>query len=91
MLHGTRGDRRISPQGTWQDRRQRALSEAPAQSDWSLLMSTNTVKIGLLLPQWHGGIVSEHPRGHDVIAAARLAEAVDLDSVWLVDHFYYEP
>jgi alkanesulfonate monooxygenase SsuD/methylene tetrahydromethanopterin reductase-like flavin-dependent oxidoreductase (luciferase family) len=48
-------------------------------------------KIGLLLPQKEGEMAGATARGADVLSLGRKAEAVGLDSVWLVDHFAYEP
>lgn len=49
------------------------------------------MKIGLLLPTWTGSMGGATPSGQDVIKLARLAEQVGFDSVWISDHFYFEP
>ncbi|MBS35173.1 MAG: hypothetical protein CMO26_04510 [Thiotrichales bacterium] len=48
-------------------------------------------KVGLLLPIKEGIMDGHTPRGEDVLAMARRAEDIGLDSVWLVDHFLHEP
>ena len=54
-------------------------------------MSIRGKKIGLLLPQKEREMAGETASGGDIIALGRQAEAVGLDSLWLVDHFAYEP
>ena len=47
-------------------------------------------KIGVLLPTIEGGMARETPRWSDLAAMARRAEAIGFDSLWIVDHFYYQ-
>lgn len=49
------------------------------------------MKIGLVLPQFSGTYDGRMPRGDEILAFARAAEAAGFDSLWLVDHFYWEP
>lgn len=49
------------------------------------------MKIGLILPQWTGSMEGHTPAAPDVVAFARAAEGIGLDSVWLTDHVYFEP
>ncbi|HEU0114557.1 MAG TPA: LLM class flavin-dependent oxidoreductase, partial [Thermomicrobiales bacterium] len=44
------------------------------------------LKVGLHLPHWEGGLGGVTPRGSDLLALARLAEAVGFDSLWVADH-----
>ncbi len=48
------------------------------------------LKVGVLLPTIEGGMARETPRWADLLAMARRAEALGLDSLWLVDHFFYQ-
>ena len=50
-----------------------------------------SLELGLLLPSWTAAMDGETPRARDVVALARLAEQVGFDSVWMSDHFFYEP
>ncbi len=54
-------------------------------------MAIHGKRLGFLLPTKEGIMGGVTPRGADVIALARQAEAIGLDSVWLVDHFLHEP
>lgn len=47
--------------------------------------------VGLLLPSWTAAMDGVTPHAGDVVALARLAEQVGFDSVWMSDHFFYEP
>jgi len=47
-------------------------------------------KIGVLLPTIEGGMARETPRWSDLAAMAQRAEAIGFDSLWIVDHFYYQ-
>lgn len=49
------------------------------------------LKIGLLLPNWTGAMNGHTPRVSEVVAMAQLAEQLGFDTVWVADHFYYEP
>lgn len=49
------------------------------------------MNIGLILPQWTESMAGVTPQAGDVVEFARSAEGIGLDSLWLVDHFYYEP
>lgn len=53
-------------------------------------MNPADMKIGVLLPSWTGSLAGETPTMAQVIAFARHAEVVGLDSVWLTDHLYWE-
>ncbi|MEA2593736.1 MAG: hypothetical protein QOF01_205 [Thermomicrobiales bacterium] len=44
------------------------------------------MKIGLFLTPWLEGGEGDVPRWNDVLAKARLAEAVGFDSIWVSDH-----
>ncbi len=48
------------------------------------------LKVGVLLPTIEGGMARETPRWADLLAMARRAEALGLDSLWIVDHFFYQ-
>ena len=54
-------------------------------------MSMQNKRLGLLLPHWDRGMGGETPGGADVLDLASLAEDVAFDSVWLIDHFLFEP
>ena len=47
------------------------------------------MKIGTCLPSETGQLDGDTATGPQVVAIARLAEEIGLDSVWLVDHFCY--
>ncbi len=47
-------------------------------------------KVGVLLPTIEGGMARETPRWPDLLAMAQTAEAIGFDSIWIVDHFYYQ-
>ena len=49
------------------------------------------MKLGLVLPQISGALDGGLPSGAALLAFAQAAEAAGLDSLWLVDHFYWEP
>lgn len=49
------------------------------------------MKIGLVLPQWSGSMAGTTPAAGDVVEFGRAAEAIGIESLWLFDHFYYEP
>ena len=49
-------------------------------------MSVRSTKVGLLLPQKEREMAGATARGPELLALARQAEAVGLDSVWLADH-----
>ncbi|MEQ8234600.1 MAG: LLM class flavin-dependent oxidoreductase [Gammaproteobacteria bacterium] len=49
------------------------------------------LRLGLLLPSWTAAMDGVTPRAGDVVTLARLAEQVGFDSVWMSDHFFYEP
>ncbi|MEQ8662269.1 MAG: LLM class flavin-dependent oxidoreductase, partial [Gammaproteobacteria bacterium] len=61
-----------------------ATSAAPA-------IAPARLRLGLLLPSWSEAMNGVTPRPRDVVAIARLAEEVGFDSVWMSDHFFYEP
>jgi alkanesulfonate monooxygenase SsuD/methylene tetrahydromethanopterin reductase-like flavin-dependent oxidoreductase (luciferase family) len=48
--------------------------------------ATRPLKIGLQIPHWEGGMDGVTPRWSDLLALAKQAEAVGLDSLWVVDH-----
>jgi alkanesulfonate monooxygenase SsuD/methylene tetrahydromethanopterin reductase-like flavin-dependent oxidoreductase (luciferase family) len=50
-------------------------------------MSGNERKLGLLLPQWERGMDRETPGWQDIQDMAIQAEAMGIDSLWVVDHF----
>ena len=52
-------------------------------------MSIQGKKVGFILPQSEGGMGGETARGTDILALAKFGEALDFDSVWLVDHFLW--
>src|SRR4051794_10709407 len=45
------------------------------------------LKVGLLLPMITGSFGGATPRWADVLALARQAEAIGVDSLWVYDHF----
>ena len=47
--------------------------------------------LGLLLPSWEQAMDGATPRAREVVELAVLAESVGYDSVWVADHFFYEP
>ena len=49
------------------------------------------LKIGVLIPVWTESMGGETPRAKDLFAYTRVAEEVGFDSLWIVDHFFYEP
>lgn len=49
------------------------------------------MNIGLILPQWNESMAGTTPQAGDVVEFAREAEGNGLDSLWLIDHFYFEP
>jgi alkanesulfonate monooxygenase SsuD/methylene tetrahydromethanopterin reductase-like flavin-dependent oxidoreductase (luciferase family) len=54
-------------------------------------MSVRGKKIGILLPQKEREMAGETARGPQIVELGRRAQEAGLDSVWLVDHFAYEP
>jgi alkanesulfonate monooxygenase SsuD/methylene tetrahydromethanopterin reductase-like flavin-dependent oxidoreductase (luciferase family) len=54
-------------------------------------MNPSDLKIGLLLPNWTASMNGHTPRAAEVVDIALLAEQVGFDTVWVADHFYYEP
>lgn len=54
-------------------------------------MSGGTPQVGLLLPSWTAAMDGVTPRAADVIELGCLAEAVGFDTLWVADHFYFEP
>lgn len=48
------------------------------------------LKIGFILPQIEGRREGTTPGWNDILAAARTAEDVGFDSLWLVDHLLYQ-
>jgi alkanesulfonate monooxygenase SsuD/methylene tetrahydromethanopterin reductase-like flavin-dependent oxidoreductase (luciferase family) len=54
-------------------------------------MNTSLPKIGLLLPSWTGAMDGATPTAREVIEMAQLAEQIGFDTVWVSDHFYFEP
>ena len=49
------------------------------------------MKIGILLPTWCDSAYAAPTRGTTVLDRARLAEDMGLSSVWVIDHFCYQP
>lgn len=49
------------------------------------------MKIGLVLPQGSNEQAGATPGARDVLEFARAAEGIGIDSLWLTDHFYFEP
>lgn len=49
------------------------------------------MKIGVVLPHWIGSLAGATPSAPDSVAIGRAAESIGFDSLWLVDHFYWEP
>lgn len=49
------------------------------------------MKIGILLPTWCDSAYAAPTRGNTVLDRARLAEDMGLSSVWVIDHFCYQP
>ncbi len=47
--------------------------------------------LGILLPTWSGALGGATPSARDVVDLAVQAEQVGFDSVWMADHFYFEP
>lgn len=54
-------------------------------------MNPSDLKVGLLLPNWTASMNGHTPRAAEVVDIALLAEQVGFDTVWVADHFYYEP
>ena len=54
-------------------------------------MNGADMKIGLLLPSWTGAMDGITPTAAQVINIAQLAEQVGFDTLWVSDHFYFEP
>jgi alkanesulfonate monooxygenase SsuD/methylene tetrahydromethanopterin reductase-like flavin-dependent oxidoreductase (luciferase family) len=54
-------------------------------------MRPEDLKIGLLLPSWTNAMDGVTPTVRDVVEIARHAEHVGFDTLWLADHFYFEP
>ena len=52
-------------------------------------MSIRGKKVGFILPQREGGMGGETPRGTEILDLAKVGEALDFDSVWVVDHFLW--
>jgi alkanesulfonate monooxygenase SsuD/methylene tetrahydromethanopterin reductase-like flavin-dependent oxidoreductase (luciferase family) len=50
------------------------------------LPRTRPLKVGLLLPHWERALDGATPRWADMLAFAQRAEAVGVDSLWVVDH-----
>lgn len=48
--------------------------------------SKRPLKVGAFIPIVEGEMDGDSPRGSDVLAMARMAEAVGFDSVWVPDH-----
>lgn len=51
----------------------------------------NHVKIGIVLPTWGDAAYSAAATSQSLLQQARTAEQMGLDSIWLVDHFCYQP
>ncbi len=49
------------------------------------------MKFGIVLPTWCDSASSAPTRGSTLLERAQFAEEIGLDSVWLVDHFCYQP
>ena len=54
-------------------------------------MNAQRPALGLLLPSWDQAMDGATPRAGEVVDLALLAERVGYDSVWVADHFFYEP
>lgn len=54
-------------------------------------MRASDIKIGLLLPSWTASMNGVTPTAREVVDIGVLAEQVGFDTLWLADHFYYEP
>ena len=55
-------------------------------------MATTTarlLKVGIMLPNLEGMMAGATPRWSDILAIASTAEAVGLDSVWVIDHLAF--
>lgn len=52
-------------------------------------MERRPLKVGLILPHWTGAMEGATPHGADLLAMARLAEAVGFDSIWTVDELVW--
>jgi alkanesulfonate monooxygenase SsuD/methylene tetrahydromethanopterin reductase-like flavin-dependent oxidoreductase (luciferase family) len=52
-------------------------------------MSIRGKKVGFILPQREGGIGGETPRWTEILDLAKVGEALNFDSVWVVDHFLW--
>ena len=46
------------------------------------------MKIGIYLPHWNKAMDGDPPTWADIVEVARTAEAIGLDSVWVLDHHY---
>jgi len=49
-------------------------------------VSERPLKVGAFIPVVKREMDGDSPRGADVLAMARIAEAVGFDSVWVPDH-----
>lgn len=54
-------------------------------------MRADELRIGVLLPLWTGSYAGATATLPQLLAFARHAEAVGLDSLWFTDHLYFEP
>ncbi|MEN8114491.1 MAG: LLM class flavin-dependent oxidoreductase [Actinomycetota bacterium] len=45
------------------------------------------MKIGMYLPHWDTAMDGEAPTWANIVATAQAAEAIGLDSVWVIDHY----
>ncbi|MEN8115156.1 MAG: LLM class flavin-dependent oxidoreductase, partial [Actinomycetota bacterium] len=45
------------------------------------------MKIGMYLPHWDTAMDGKPPTWADIVATAQSAEAVGLDSLWVIDHY----
>jgi alkanesulfonate monooxygenase SsuD/methylene tetrahydromethanopterin reductase-like flavin-dependent oxidoreductase (luciferase family) len=54
-------------------------------------MNPRALKIGLLLPSWTGAMDGATPTARDVVDIAVSAEKAGFDTVWISDHFFFEP
>lgn len=52
---------------------------------------TGRLTFGLVLPHWIGGMAGRTPTGREVVALGVFAERCGFDSLWLFDHFRFDP
>jgi alkanesulfonate monooxygenase SsuD/methylene tetrahydromethanopterin reductase-like flavin-dependent oxidoreductase (luciferase family) len=54
-------------------------------------MQASELKIGIFLPNWTAALDGETPSAAEIVQFAQYCEQTGFDTVWLADHFYFEP